>query len=461
MGRRAVLSEAGIQDDGIRDGTALARQRVEREAEARTGTLTLACLGLDALPDGLRELTALRELDLSGNILAQLPVWVGRLDALETLLLRGNRLSALPESLTALTRLKRIDLADNNFAEIPRWLGRLDLEAIEFGDADALVHPPASVIAEGTPAVLAYLRKRDMQTGGPLVTRRASGLSIPRPRTVPDAVSLTRTTAAQRASSLFDSRPAAPTGGPAGTSVADVEAAGPLGPGSRPRPRPKVLIIAAGVAILAVAGVSAAVLRSGDNHPAASSAPTLDATAANGNAALNSYAGSPATLSGTLAPTVPAGSSSAALGNPAASVPASASASGAVSPKSVACPAPLTITSPIRGTKITGRTGATLDITACGLTSGQSGWLFDLDTGDGTYGLDGSGPIVTGNGTSTFTDAPIGAHGDVNEGVKLTLVLADSACSTALRGMGLQNTYPTALPSSCQIASQVLVIETY
>ncbi len=442
IGRQAVLSKTKAQDDGLRDGTAQARQRVGQEALARTGKLSLADLGLADLPEGLRELTGLRELDLSGNILTRLPVWIGRLTALETLVLRGNRLSALPESLTALTHLKRIDLADNHLAEIPRWLGRLDLESLELGEVDALVLPPVSVTTAGTAAVLDYLRKRDMQSGGPLVARRLPDSSVPRPRRDPAAA-------------------APPPTQIAGADVADL-----------PEPdaglRPKVLIIAASVAVLAIAGFSAAVLPSGDKHPAAQTGPALASSMAIGNLAPNSDSGPLAPSVGSLAPISPTGTASHSVGSPTASAQTSASASvtatgtsTAAAVKPAACPAALTITSPASGTKITGHLGVTLDITACGLTSGQSGWLFDVDSGDGTYGLDGGGPIVTANGASTFTDAPIGSHGDVNEGVKLTLVLADSACSTALKGMNLQNTYPTSLPSSCRIASQVLVIETY
>ena len=124
------------------------------------------------------------------------------------------------------------------------------------------------------------------------------------------------------------------------------------------------------------------------------------------------------------------------------------------------CPKPLTITSPASGTHIVGHVGVQLGIDACGLTSGQTAWLFDYESG--TYGLDGDGgPIVSSNQTFTFEDTPVGSPGDTNEPVQLTLVLADSACNTALNGMDLQNNQPAALPASCQIASQVEVIETY
>src|SRR5581483_5789976 len=173
-------------EDEIRPDTEReAQARIEREAAARSGRLSLAGLGLTALPPAALELSGLRELDLSGNRLEQLPERISRLTALERLVLRGNRLAGLPPTLTALRRLKHLDLSENQFAEIPRWLGRLDLESIQLGDAADLVHPPAEVVDQGTQAVLAYLRERDGVRGarldGGVLTRRARPSSAEMP----------------------------------------------------------------------------------------------------------------------------------------------------------------------------------------------------------------------------------------------------------------------------------------
>jgi len=139
----------------------------------------------------------------------------------------------------------------------------------------------------------------------------------------------------------------------------------------------------------------------------------------------------------------------------------SAPSSGVTSP-SAGCAKPLAITSPTNGTRIVGSVGVKVGITACGLTPGETGWLFDYDPGSGTYGLDGDGgPILTGDQTMTFDDAPVGDPGDVNEYTDVTLVLANSSCDAALRSMNLENTQPTSLPMSCQIASQAEVVETW
>jgi hypothetical protein len=235
---QVLVAERDAGNDSAVHGLEAALQRIGQEAAAPTGALALAGLGLDALPDALRELTALRELDLSRNRLTELPVWVDRLRALESLSVRDNRLSALPESLTALTRLKRLDLSGNHFAEIPRWLGRLDLRSVEFGDAGALIHPAArTAAAAGTTALLAYLRSRDTAAGAPI---------IPSQRAV-DAP-----TAAQPPRSAPE-------------------------PGRRLRARPVFITLGVvALAILAVGGVALAAFPGGSTQPAGGVVPLPD-----------------------------------------------------------------------------------------------------------------------------------------------------------------------------------------
>jgi hypothetical protein len=126
------------------------------------------------------------------------------------------------------------------------------------------------------------------------------------------------------------------------------------------------------------------------------------------------------------------------------------------------CPHSLTITSPANGTVIAnGNEGVDVKITACGLGVNQVGWLFDYDTGDGTYNFDGNGgPVVIANGKSAFLDQPIGNPGDINKLTIITLVLADASCNQTLAQLQ-SGSPPTTLPSSCQIASRVDVYVTY
>lgn len=159
-------------------------------------------------------------------------------------------------------------------------------------------------------------------------------------------------------------------------------------------------------------------------------------------------------------PTSSAPSPSALPSTSATSEP-SATATPAASTPSQGCPKPLTITSPSSGTSIIGSKGVEVGIAACDLAPGETGWLFDVDA-DGTFGLDGDGgPVVTADGPLQFDDVPVGNPGDVGEPTKLTLVLANTACATALKAINFDTNQPTSLPAGCVIESQVPIVETY
>lgn len=147
------------KNDAPQDANALeALARVKRAAKTKDTALSLAGLGLTALPPALGTLTELRELDLSGNALEELPPWIGALSHLEALDLSGNRLTHLPEALAGLTALQRLGLGGNQFVDVPHWLGRLPLTDLGLADNPHLLIPPPETVAAGTAAVLVYLR---------------------------------------------------------------------------------------------------------------------------------------------------------------------------------------------------------------------------------------------------------------------------------------------------------------
>jgi internalin A len=80
---------------------------------------------LTSLPDWLRELPALTELDLGGNQLTLLPDWLGELTALTRLDLGRNRLATLPDWLGNLAVLTRLDVSGNRLTSLPDRLGDL------------------------------------------------------------------------------------------------------------------------------------------------------------------------------------------------------------------------------------------------------------------------------------------------------------------------------------------------
>lgn len=80
---------------------------------------------LTVLPDWLGNLTGLTSLGLSSNQLAGLPDSLGNLTGLTELMVGGNELRGLPDSLGNLTALRRLDLSGNRLTVLPDWLGGL------------------------------------------------------------------------------------------------------------------------------------------------------------------------------------------------------------------------------------------------------------------------------------------------------------------------------------------------
>ncbi|WAQ98664.1 LRC59-like protein, partial [Mya arenaria] len=78
--------------------------------------LDLSCNLLADLPDTFCSLTYLVKIDLSKNLLTSLPDDFGNLTRLQYLDLLGNKLTVLPVSVYQLTKLKWLDLKDNPLA---------------------------------------------------------------------------------------------------------------------------------------------------------------------------------------------------------------------------------------------------------------------------------------------------------------------------------------------------------
>ena len=80
---------------------------------------------LTVVPDSLGNLTALTSLDLQGNQLTVVPDSLGNLTALTSLDLQGNQLTVVPDSLGNLTALTSLDLQGNQLTVVPDSLGNL------------------------------------------------------------------------------------------------------------------------------------------------------------------------------------------------------------------------------------------------------------------------------------------------------------------------------------------------
>ncbi|WFD35977.1 hypothetical protein MCUN1_002848 [Malassezia cuniculi] len=112
--------------------------------------LDLSFTGLHQIPPVLSQLSALEELNLSGNPLSQLAHDAGKqvlpnLVSLRVLLLDQCELDTLPYELTTLTRLQILALRRNRFTSLPSWIHMLDLDCLLL-EGNEMAEPWAMVL---------------------------------------------------------------------------------------------------------------------------------------------------------------------------------------------------------------------------------------------------------------------------------------------------------------------------
>ena len=101
-------------------------QRHEAPTEQEcSNILSLSGEMISKVPQTVTGLVNLKELDLSSNLLTDLPNSLGRMKALQILTLTWNKLSALPDTISQLTELRELYLGFNNFKNIPECVGSL------------------------------------------------------------------------------------------------------------------------------------------------------------------------------------------------------------------------------------------------------------------------------------------------------------------------------------------------
>lgn len=84
----------------------------------RSSRLSLKELGVTSLPKCLFHFTWIKQLDLSGNQLKEVPLGIQNMIGLERLILSRNILVELPEFVGCLTKLKELDLSYNYLVKV-------------------------------------------------------------------------------------------------------------------------------------------------------------------------------------------------------------------------------------------------------------------------------------------------------------------------------------------------------
>ncbi len=119
---------------------------------------------LTQMPVELCQLTKLQTLDLSDNQLIQVPAELGQLTKLQTFYLSDNQLTQVPVELSQLTNLQTLDLSNNQLTQVPAELSQLTKLQTLYLQDNPLLTPPPEIIAQGTQAILAFLRELQQQS---------------------------------------------------------------------------------------------------------------------------------------------------------------------------------------------------------------------------------------------------------------------------------------------------------
>lgn len=123
-GSQVYLSGKGLKD--------LSSESAALALGEKINYLNLDRNALETLPPEIPALTGLKWLRLNENQLSSLP-GVSALTQLRRIYLRGNRFTSVPDELKDLPALTDIELSDNPIAEIPDWLARkTGLENLSF-----------------------------------------------------------------------------------------------------------------------------------------------------------------------------------------------------------------------------------------------------------------------------------------------------------------------------------------
>jgi internalin A len=117
---------------------------IEKAFKSSATELNLSNRGLTKLPESIRRLSKLRNLDLDHNDLMTLPEWIGELTQLTMLAASHNRLTYIPESVSDLAQLRSMWFGNNQLKQLPAWLGRLhEIRYLYFNKNQLTELPPS------------------------------------------------------------------------------------------------------------------------------------------------------------------------------------------------------------------------------------------------------------------------------------------------------------------------------
>lgn len=134
----------------------------------QTRVLDLEGLGLKVVPEGVRNLRELENLNLGRNNIRKLPEWIGELNALKGINLESNLLRQLPQQIGGLRELRIIWLLENRLEALPESLQGLPLKEMPL-DGNPALGLPKSILERPPQEVLRYYFESRAEAGQPLL----------------------------------------------------------------------------------------------------------------------------------------------------------------------------------------------------------------------------------------------------------------------------------------------------
>lgn len=123
--------------------------------------LNLSKNKLRKIPEEIGECKILREIDLSLNALSEIPAGLYECKQLESIRLGSNSVSSIPAvQLQSLPMLAVLDLQNNAVSQVPPELGNVTQLRSLLLEGNLFRVPRPNILAQGTNAILAYLRDR-------------------------------------------------------------------------------------------------------------------------------------------------------------------------------------------------------------------------------------------------------------------------------------------------------------
>lgn len=139
-----------------------AKRKIKEVKENQLKELNLSGLNLTEIPAEVFDLKDLTLLELSQNQLTQLPKEIWKLKNLQALDLNHNQLTQLPKEIWKLKNLIILFLQYNQLTDLPKEIATLEyFRVLNLEGNDNLVSPPPSVVRKGIKAILNYLKALD------------------------------------------------------------------------------------------------------------------------------------------------------------------------------------------------------------------------------------------------------------------------------------------------------------